>query len=608
MKIATIVIAIINEDLDQLRNCITSIDRNRFEVIIVYPTKYHADINAVFAEMVDSKIKTTAQTSIRDLWQQGEKPATTPWIVFIQSSDILTVQLQKDIDQGCRNFTPYNNYKYNLQRISIFLKRRLKYCHFWTGEPISHIKFKHSARSEDNNKNQPLEEAWPTPMGNLVHYGPETLSNAITTAVFFIEEWAESVFQKSPNLDKKTIFIKAIKESLTNLSKGLFLKKWIRDGYEGCVFALFDFLITCFGYLRYYEEYIRSGRQLRSQIDSIQNLLLIQVNGIGDTFNSTPTLRNIKERLPNANIDVLVNSSATGMLKNNPYINNFYTSSRLPNKAGIKRIAKNLKSFSYDLIINLTSRNSTEKLTGLLNSKWKVNINYFHRERFTDVMVGFKSDGASFIRSEFDFLKKIGFKPKKYYPEIFLKSEDIDEALHFIHNKGLDTKEKLVVLHPFSSDPIREWKIECFIDLAKRLEENHKCNILIVGQKNEIEKIKTRTISSIPRCIFYDGPVRNTVSIISQSNLLIGGDSAFSHISSAINIPTLVIQGPIWKPYLGVHWDTDFLGDKENTFLFCKEDLSCRDILNSACGSCSDQICFDFSVDEVLEQTLKMLN
>ena len=52
MKIATIVIAIINEDLDQLRNCITSIDRNRFEVIIVYPTKYHVDINAVFAEMV----------------------------------------------------------------------------------------------------------------------------------------------------------------------------------------------------------------------------------------------------------------------------------------------------------------------------------------------------------------------------------------------------------------------------------------------------------------------------------------------------------------------------------------------------------------------------
>ena len=164
------------------------------------------------------------------------------------------------------------------------------------------------------------------------------------------------------------------------------------------------------------------------------------------------------------------------------------------------------------------------------------------------------------------------------------------------------------MLHPFSSDPIREWKIECFIDLAKRLEENHKCNILIVGQKNEIEKIKARTVSSIPRCVFYDGPVRNTVSIISQSNLLIGGDSAFSHISSGINIPTLVIQGPIWKPYFGVHWDTDFLDDKENTFLFCKEDLSCRDILNSACGSCSDQICFDFSVDEVLKQTLKMLN
>ena len=59
MKAVTIIVAIINDDLEQVRNCLTSIDRNRFEVIIVCPTNYHASINEIFNEFVSFKIKTT---------------------------------------------------------------------------------------------------------------------------------------------------------------------------------------------------------------------------------------------------------------------------------------------------------------------------------------------------------------------------------------------------------------------------------------------------------------------------------------------------------------------------------------------------------------------
>ena len=216
MKIVTIVVAIINEDLDQIRNCLTSIDRNRFEVIIVCPKKYHASISEIFNELVGFRIQNTDQTSIRGLWQQGENASTTSWMVFIQSSDILTAQLQQNIDQGCRKFAPRDNYKCDLQRISIFLKRRLKYCHFWTGEPIPHIKFKYLSSVKENNDDKPLEKIWSSPMGNLIHYGPETISKAITASNFFIEEWAENVFYTSSYLKKKTIFTRAIKESLIN--------------------------------------------------------------------------------------------------------------------------------------------------------------------------------------------------------------------------------------------------------------------------------------------------------------------------------------------------------------------------------------------------------
>ena len=605
MKIATIVIAIINEDSDQLRNCITAIDRNRFEVIIVYPTKYHADINAVFAEMVDSKIKTTAQTSIRDLWQQGEKSATTPWIVFIQSSDILTVQLQNNIDQQCRKFPPYPNCKYNLQRISIFLKRRTKYCNFWTDEPAPHIKFNDSFHTVENNfKDHESKEFWTTPMGSLLHYGPETISKAIITATLFAEEWAENVYHKFPDLDKKTVLKKAVKESLMNFFGGLFFKKWIRDGYEGFVFALLDLFITCFGYLRYHEKYIRSGQQLSNQLNSIQNILLVHINGIGDVVMATPTLKNMKARLPEVKIDVLTTTSAKGVLENNPYINHIFLSPRQPTRRDIKQMVKNLKSIKYDLIINLMSRNSTEKLVGLLTSKWKINNNILNRERFTDVMLGFKHDKSSFIQWEFDFLKRIGFEPKKFDPEIFLTNREREDARCFLNSAEFNVREKLVIFHPFSSDPLREWGIERFIDLAKNLNKIYKYQVLFVGSKNEIKETRASISSQIPRAIFYDGSVRKTIGLINESNLLIGGDSVFTHISVAVNVPTIVIQGPIakYRPR-----DKDLYTDEKKNFVFYKE-LSCRDELYTACGSCSEQICFEFSVDTVLDKALKILN
>ena len=38
--------------------------------------------------------------------------------------------------------------------------------------------------------------------------------------------------------------------------------------------------------------------------------------------------------------------------------------------------------------------------------------------------------------------------------------------------------------------------------------------------------------------------------------------------------------------------------NQKNFFMFYKE-LSCRDLLNTGCESCNDQICFDFSVDSI---------
>ena len=242
-------------------------------------------------------------------------------------------------------------------------------------------------------------------------------------------------------------------------------------------------LIDVHAYWRHTTEIRANYLKNKFQLNSIQNILLVHINGIGDVVMATPTLKNMKARLPEAKIDVLTTTPAKGVLENNPYINHIFISPRQPTRRDIKQMVKNLKSIKYDLIINLMSRNSTEKLVGLLTSKWKINNNILYREKFTDVMVGFKHDKSSFLQWEFDFLKRIGFEPKKFDPEIFLTTEEKEDARCFLNSAGFNVREKLVIFHPFSSDPLREWGIERFIDLAKNLNEIY---ILINYYHNKI--------------------------------------------------------------------------------------------------------------------------
>ena len=104
--------------------------------------------------------------------------------------------------------------------------------------------------------------------------------------------------------------------------------------------------------------------------------------------------------------------------------------------------------------------------------------------------------------------------------------------------------------------------------MTKRLEEVYKCQLLSVESKNEMDKIRSRVTFHVPQYVLYDGSVRKTLSIINKSSLLIGGDSVFTQSPTPLNISTIVIQGPIWKPYLGASWDKELHLNRDNFFVF----------------------------------------
>ncbi len=117
---------------------------------------------------------------------------------------------------------------------------------------------------------------------------------------------------------------------------------------------------------------------------------------------------------------------------------------------------------------------------------------------------------------------------------------------------------RLVAVHPWTSDPVKQWPSENFFQLTRRLAEHKRVKVVIVGGKDELSKDAAR----------YDG-LENTLNLTGKTSLielaallkncsvLISGDSGPVHLARCVNAPVIALfsnvlpgKGPVrWGPW-----------------------------------------------------------
>ena len=345
----------------------------------------------------------------------------------------------------------------------------------------------------------------------------------------------------------------------------------------------------------------------------VKKILIIKAMGIGDVVMATPVFRNIKTLLPHASLSVLVSEPVDSILKGNPHIDKLHFLPRGLTKKNIKTmigpLINEMNREKFDLIINLQSKNLSSLILKKVHARWKIDRSYYYRDKTTDVLVGCETLKRSGIERDLDCLRRIGLEPKDKYPEVFLESADIDGAEIFFTNNGLDFNKKTVFIHPVASVGIREWGVNNFSQLCRILAATHKFQIIANIFESEIKRIDP-IIEAVPEVVIYSGSVRGMLGVIKKCDLLIGNDSGPSHLSVAMDVPTIVFNGP---SSVSLYRDPDIYTDKH--FVFNKE-VPCRDLFQTQCYSyidpksntpvCQDQICLDFSVDEVVAKAIKL--
>lgn len=277
-----------------------------------------------------------------------------------------------------------------------------------------------------------------------------------------------------------------------------------------------------------------------------KRILVCQLRQIGDVLLSTPAIRLLKEKYPEAKIDMLTEKKCAPVLENNPHLNRIWPIDKKALKNPLKalRYYAGIGGQGYDLIVDfqqlprckwvvLFSRASV-KLT--FTPPWYNKLLYTH---WSDMTPGYAG------RAKASVLTPLGIAWDKQKPEIFLTEAERAKARAFLDREGL-SGVPFITVGPSHRRETRRWPAEHYANLFKLLEERYpELKVFILygpGEKALADRILSQSGNNV---VLSETmlTLRQMAAVMEKAVLHLGNCSSPRHFAVAVDTPSVTIQG-----------------------------------------------------------------
>ena len=268
------------------------------------------------------------------------------------------------------------------------------------------------------------------------------------------------------------------------------------------------------------------------KILAIQNRM-----GIGDMVIFLPFIEAISKKFDTP-ISILVkeNSKALEFLEENQHIEKILILERSKKNShhdgmfGSLNLANELKKYNFEKVFIFNSSLRFYLICKIAGIK----------EIFQYPL--FQKKNQHLIHAAQKFIKKELGMDVKSNPKIKLKDSLIEDA----KNKYIIRSNQInILLGIGGSGPTKRIPAKKFLSFMKMASKNYDCKyFLATGTKEEEQSILNEILNSEfnQKCIALDKiNIKNSLPIIKNCKLAVCNDSSFSHLSAALDIPTIVL-------------------------------------------------------------------
>jgi lipopolysaccharide heptosyltransferase II len=348
-------------------------------------------------------------------------------------------------------------------------------------------------------------------------------------------------------------------------------------------------------------------------------ILIIRLSSLGDIIMTTPAIRAVRNRYPDAQIDFVVYDRFAAALAHHPEVHRLFLlpKKKLKEHLGEKHFGQfwntlldfisDVRSTDYDYIIDL--HNVTESALTAIVAKGEVKaghkkqlLSLFFKVR-SNFDVGFATATTHSAETNLLALVDAGCLnnvdlPGKPILEFFVPAATVLEVDEYLAQQGLQGK-LIMGLNPCASYDYRRWSAERFAAVADFLVETYGCTILLFGSPSEQPTVRqVMAAMKSPSVDTSHLTAFQAFELIRRLQLFVTNDSAPMHIAAAMGTPLVALHGPINVKKFAPLSDMARSITKELPCLPCKK-----------VSECSSQICFDqVTVEEACQACSDLLD
>ena len=331
-------------------------------------------------------------------------------------------------------------------------------------------------------------------------------------------------------------------------------------------------------------------------------ILIWKLSALGDVVLSTPSLRAVRRRYPEAPITLVVGRSAYEAVARCPYLNGLIIDDPRGKDRGLAgrlKLARRLRREGFDLSIDLQNSRKTHVLAWLAGIPVRVGYDrklgwlLNRRVRLPRVVL-------APIAHQHHLLRGVGIPPDGEALEVWPSPLDARRADELL-GPARETGQLVVGLHPGGSDRWRtkRWDLARWAQLCDALTQRN-VHVVVTGGPDErgLGEALARLTARPPQLLAGQTSLLELACVITSCHVFVAHDSSPLHLAAAVGTPTVALFGPT-DPRR--HLPPSFIGQ------VIKKDVFCSPCYASRCRTLTHACMTRIGADEVLAAVLGLL-
>ncbi len=285
---------------------------------------------------------------------------------------------------------------------------------------------------------------------------------------------------------------------------------------------------------------------------AVREVLVLRLDRIGDVIMCLPALADLRAALPRARIRLAVGRWSAEIARSAPVDEVLVWSAPWVGRASegadgfadLARRAHALRDAPLDLAFDLQGDVRALLLMRLTGARRRVGYaNTGGAWLLTDVVP--LDETVSWVEQNRRAVASV-LGPGGAAPVDLLTAEERGFGRRLVADLGLASRRPLVGVHPAGGRAVKQWDLDRWADVARRLQREFQAAILLTGAESD-RGLTAEVARRLPfRSVDLTGrlSIRETMALIAELDLFLSPDTGTMHAACAVGTPSVSVFGP----------------------------------------------------------------